>query len=518
MVVLYTARWALVVLIGLSGLILAALSLVAWRRRRSPDGRSFFIFAALVALYTFGYMGELASDTLPAIRFWLRVESLGIAFLPAAWIVFAVNHAKTKNEHWTRLKAILFTLSAITFLLSNTSELHHLHYGPLSLNPHAPFPVAAIIPGPWYWFHSLYINLAVLYGNILFARAWRSAPPAQSNQAFVLFLGSLFPWGVYIAYLLGAIPWGLDPHPAAFLVPGLLYAWAAFGLGMFETVPLARQEVFQRLSDSLLVFDRDGRLADFNLAAVRTFPFLAGEAKGRHGRDLFRNCAAMLPVLDGAASEQVMYLEVDGVRINYQLQRIGLLDGHDAAAGFIVVLRDITNFSSVMEGLRLQAATDPLTKAWNRTRWKKVGRELVAAAAANEQPLSLILADLDDFKIVNDTHGHVSGDQVLAAFARTCRGSLRAEDIFGRYGGDEFVIILPGVDKAGTAALAERLRREIEAMTVADGGTLVSITASFGVITARGGEETSLDDLVRKADAMMYQAKEAGGNRVAVYE
>lgn len=518
MVALYSARWALVALIGLSLLVIGTLSLFAWRRRRSPLGRAFFLFTLLVTFYTFGYMFELASDTLPAIRFWLRVESVGIAFLPAAWIILAVHHTKTQNDHWTQLKAVLLMLSTITFLLSNTSEIHHLHYGPLRLNPEAPFPVVIFEPGPWYWIHSAYINLAVLYGNILFARAWRHAPSEKSKQAFVLFLGSLFPWGVYIAYLLKAIPWGLDPHPAAFLAPALLYAWAAFGLGMLETVPLARQEVFQRLSDSLLVFDREGRLADFNLAAGRTFPVLTDGAKGKQGRDLFREYAAMLPILGGSADEQTMYLQADGERTNYQLQRIELHDGQGEDAGFIVVLRDITHFSAIVEGLRLQASIDPLTKAWNRTRWKKIGKELVAQARRNNNPLSLILADLDDFKIVNDTNGHISGDAVLADFAATCRGNLRPEDIFGRYGGDEFVIILPGVDKAGAAALAERLRQAVEAMAVADGDTLVSVTASFGVITARGGEADSLDDLVRKADTMMYEAKEAGGNRILVHQ
>ncbi|MDT8903211.1 histidine kinase N-terminal 7TM domain-containing protein [Anaeroselena agilis] len=513
-----SARWALVTLIGLSVLIIGILLLASWRRRRSPLGRTFFLFALLVAFYTFGYMCELASDTLPAIRFWLRIESVGIAFLPAAWVTLAVYHTRAQNARWAHIKAVLLMLSAITFVLSNTSEFHHLHYGPLRLNPDAPFPVVAFEPGPWYWVHTVYINLAVLYGNILYARAWRNAPPAKSKQAFVFFLGSLFPWGVYIAYLMKAVPWGIDPHPAAFLVPAVLYAWAAFGLGMLEIVPLARQEIFQMLSDSILVFDREGRLADFNLAAGRTFPFLTEQAKGKRGSGLFQEHVAMQHFLDGSADEQTMYIKVDGERINYQLQRIELYDGQGEDAGFIVVLRDVTRFSTIVEGLRLQASIDPLTKAWNRTRWKKVGRELVGHARRSNAPISLILIDLDDFKIVNDTHGHLSGDSVLADFARICRGNLRAEDIFGRYGGDEFVIILPGVDKAGAAALAERLRQAVEAMGSAYGDAMVPVTASFGVITPVSGEEFSLDDLIRKADMKMYEAKNAGGNRVYVHK
>jgi diguanylate cyclase (GGDEF)-like protein len=478
-------------------------------------GRAFFLLTFLVTFYTFGYMCELASNTLAAIRFWLRVEAVGIAFLPTAWIVLAVHHTGVQNKRWFQLQAFMLLLSAVTFILSNTSEFHNLYYGSLILNPEAPFPVVTFVPKLWYWIHTIFINLAVFCGNILYTRAWVKAPIDKSQQAFVLLLGSLFPWVVFIAYLLGVIPWGIDPIPIAFLVPGLLYAWATFGLKMLEVTPIARQAVFQKLSDGVFVFDREGRLADFNAAGSKAFPEVTAEAKGRDGIKLFREYPVMQSIFDGPTDEQEsMWIETDGAKVNYQLQRIELHDRDGDMVGFMVILRDITQFAAIVEGLQLQADIDPLTKTWNRNRWQQDGETLLVQARQKKDAISLILVDLDDFKPVNDTYGHLAGDAVLHEFALTCRKNLRAQDIFGRYGGDEFVIILPGVNAAEAAQLAERLKRAVESMTVMAGERNIKVTASFGVVTEQEWGPISLEELVQKADEALYEAKKAGENFV----
>lgn len=472
-----------------------------------------------MTFYTFGYMCEIASNTLEAIRFWLRIESVGIAFLPTAWIVLAIHHTRAQNKRWPQLQAFLLMLSAITFIFSNTSELHHLHYGPLRLNPEAPFPVVTFVPGPWYWFHTIFINLAVLWGNILYARAWIKSPSDKSQQAFVLFLGSLFPWSVFIAYLLRIIPWGIDPNPIAFLVPGLLYAWATFSLKMLEIAPIAKQAVFQKLSDGVLVFDREGCLADFNAAGSRAFPELSANAKGKEGIELFREYPAIISIFASPTDERrTMWLEADGETVNYRLQRIELYDREEGMVGFMVILQDITHFSAIVEGLRLQADIDPLTKVWNRNRWQEDGEALLAQTHRKQGPISLILADLDNFKPINDTYGHLLGDCVLRDFAMTCRKNLRAQDILGRYGGDEFVVILPGVNISEAVELAERLKRAVESMTVAAGEREIKFTASFGVAMEHEWGSISLEELIRKADEVLYEAKKAGGNCVCMSE
>ena len=124
-----------------------------------------------------------------------------------------------------------------------------------------------------------------------------------------------------------------------------------------------------------------------------------------------------------------------------------------------------------------------------------------------------MLADLDAFKAVNDRFGHPSGDLVLRAFARTLRETAREIDIAGRWGGEEFALILPGTDAAGGAAVAERARAAFEATEIAGAdGETIRITASFGV--ASFADAGSVDVLVASADGALYRAKRSGKNRV----
>jgi len=125
------------------------------------------------------------------------------------------------------------------------------------------------------------------------------------------------------------------------------------------------------------------------------------------------------------------------------------------------------------------------------------------------------MADIDHFKRVNDEHGHRIGDRVLAETARVLRGAIRATDGVGRYGGEEFLIILPGTDAAGAAVLAERLRSAVEGSPVRDAaGEPFSVTISLGVGEHADGDDK--DSLVTRADTALYRAKAGGRNRVEV--
>jgi diguanylate cyclase (GGDEF)-like protein len=127
----------------------------------------------------------------------------------------------------------------------------------------------------------------------------------------------------------------------------------------------------------------------------------------------------------------------------------------------------------------------------------------------------VVLADLDDFKQVNDHYGHAAGDEVLKAFAGALRKTVRESDVAGRWGGEEFALVLPGTDAEGGARLAERARAAIEARQVKmPNGDLCSVTASFGV--AAYPESRELGEILAAADSALYAAKGAGKNRVMI--
>ena len=136
-----------------------------------------------------------------------------------------------------------------------------------------------------------------------------------------------------------------------------------------------------------------------------------------------------------------------------------------------------------------------------------------AARQGTASPLSVLFIDLDWFKPINDTHGHACGDHCLRAVAQALCGQLRPGDVVGRYGGEEFLVLLPGSDAAAARVLAERLRRTIEGLSIEWEGRRIRVTASFGLAGMRE-RDTGLASLLARADKALYQAKREGRNCV----
>ncbi|MFP5430673.1 MAG: GGDEF domain-containing protein [Gammaproteobacteria bacterium] len=157
---------------------------------------------------------------------------------------------------------------------------------------------------------------------------------------------------------------------------------------------------------------------------------------------------------------------------------------------------------------------DGLTGVWNRRYLMERLEHELAVARRSQRPLSLILLDLDHFKHINDRYGHATGDRVLIEAARTLQGCIRDIDHLGRYGGEEFVVLLPFCDTDMAVAIAERCRRHIESLAIRHEGEAIPVTSSFGVTTLPVGATSTGEALTHSADLGLYRAKAEGRNRV----
>lgn len=178
----------------------------------------------------------------------------------------------------------------------------------------------------------------------------------------------------------------------------------------------------------------------------------------------------------------------------------------------LAILQELAAVAMDRIELLQSAATDSLTEALTRRAFKLEADRLISLALRHQHNLSTIVLDIDRFKSVNDTHGHAAGDEALRAVAATCKANLRAGDLFGRLGGEEFCIVLPHVDREGAKAVAEKMRAAISAQPVEGDFGALTVTASFG-ISSLSIVTKDIETLLAQADAAMYHAKNSGRDR-----
>ena len=220
----------------------------------------------------------------------------------------------------------------------------------------------------------------------------------------------------------------------------------------------------------------------------------------------------------GAGEPLVLPLGGDGdeSRLYLYPPSDGFSDESRELARWLATQASIALENARLHGLvKAQAVTDELTGLANRRRFMEVLTLELKRAERFESPLGLVLADLDDFKLVNDRFGHHTGDEALRALSGVFRAGLRDVDLAARLGGEEFAVLLPETDEIGSAGVADRLRAELADIEVqGPGGATLSVTASFGV--AVYPEARTSDELLTLADAALYRAKAEGKNRVSV--
>jgi diguanylate cyclase (GGDEF)-like protein len=185
-----------------------------------------------------------------------------------------------------------------------------------------------------------------------------------------------------------------------------------------------------------------------------------------------------------------------------------------ANGGRMLTYCDVTDLIRNAEQLERLATTDSLTSLYNRRHFMELAATEWSRYLRHRRPLSMLMIDIDHFKLVNDRYGHAAGDDAIASIAATCRESKRAADIVGRLGGEEFAILLPETDQVQARVLAERIREKVAGRSLSTQGVEFSMTISVG-IAAASADMSGADALLRAADRALYQAKADGRNRTA---
>ncbi len=278
---------------------------------------------------------------------------------------------------------------------------------------------------------------------------------------------------------------------------------------------------------AVVSLDADGLIDGVNASVLRQTGFSESETLGRT-LEMFEARDASSPA--SSAADQIFAARRNGWHLeeswhkrwggkHYWCQTLIAVRSEagdiecSKTGSYTVVLRDVTKQEFNAAKLRDMLTTDHLTGASNRAHFFEIADRERDRARRHHQPLSLIALDVDNFKLVNDTHGHGGGDEALRVIAGACLNLLRPSDLFARIGGEEFALLLPATDLSEAEELAERLRFAIGATSIKLSGATFRCTASFGCAVMTN-QDSSVSGLLAAADRALYEAKRAGRNRV----
>lgn len=262
--------------------------------------------------------------------------------------------------------------------------------------------------------------------------------------------------------------------------------------------------------EGIVVTDNAGKVVLVNPAAERLLGKSAARIAGDGFNNLFDDPSLIWRCDDIGEARMPVNVDYNGHTLQVMASVIRAADSH--IVGAAAMLRDITEEKRLENELRRLSTTDALTGLHNRRHLDETMHMEFVRAQRAHVPFSVIMFDVDHFKRFNDTHGHDQGDRVLQAVASVARHVVREYDVPCRYGGEEFLVILPETGNGDAVAVAERLREDIEAMRV-DG---LRVTISLGVASFPDVHADTADQMIELADQALYRSKEAGRNRVSV--
>ena len=289
--------------------------------------------------------------------------------------------------------------------------------------------------------------------------------------------------------------------------------------------------IFEDSKDMIFIAGLDGQIEDVSPACVEVLGFtkmaltqmkIFDVIVNPADRDRFQNA---IVDQDSVINFEFELQRKDGQVIQTLVSATTRLEENGRVTGVQGSVSDITSRKKA-ETERLRALkfeqisiTDPLTKIYNRRFFNEVVEKEIERAKRSDSPLAVILLDIDHFKNINDTYGHLTGDQVLINLANLCHQNIRSMDFLARFGGDEFVILMPSMDRKSAQETAERLRVMVdEKPLAASEKTDVSVTISLGIADWDTNNPIGINALLNRADQALYRSKEAGRNRVMVWK
>lgn len=505
-----------VVIMTLTGVFQIILAIIGYTNRQVFAGTKTFAWLSLFsAIYAFGHAFELTSSTLDGAMFWVVFQYLGLPFTAPGTLILVLQYVGL-DKHLNKVTYFLYYLiPIISVTLVATNSYHHLFYKSVEVTYHQGTPLLDMTIGQWYIVHGSYTSGTLLIGFLFLIRYWLKTKSRQWKQILTLMIGIILPVIASFVYLVGLTPLGIDPVPIVMFFTASLYLWAILSTHMLVVAPIAKDSVFDSMRDGVIVLDLSNQVAEYNSAAFKLFPNLK---IGIMIEDVERAGNKISKTLDdfvGKSITREIEYNIQNSISYFQIRVSPIQKRNGQVVGTAIVLQNVTEYKQLQYQLEALAYKDGLTGIFNRSYFLEQSKQKLKEMTDKRETISFILFDIDHFKQINDNFGHFAGDKAIQHTVSVCKNMLEEEMIFGRYGGEEFVLMLPSYTRTDATAFAEVLRRRLDETTLRYNDQDIRVTASFGVTGIdENTRNHSVDQLLKEADHALYKAKRNGRNCV----
>ena len=485
----------------------------AFSRRDRRRALYFSLLAMAVLFYILGYLLEINATTPGEAMMALRIENIGIPLVMPFFCLTALGFYKPRLlRPWMTVVSAIY--GAFMFILIFFNDSHLLYYTSISMEYNGAFYAAQLGKGPMYFVQQIVSTSGMFMVYIMLATQFIRGSAKLRSQMNFFIIGSLFGFSANIAYFAGnVVPMGIDPMPIALTVGLVFFSIVLRKHKLMDIVPAAFDMAIENMDDAAIVLDNDWGFIYCNEKAKKLFPVLSQFS----GSEEIMRASGWPPELGPQLEKDITFEIVNPATGEVTLQHAGvndIFDGSNKVIGVSIIIRDITETTNMFKQIEALAITDHLTGVFNRRHFMTLIDRQMGLAQRHDLPVSILLLDIDFFKKVNDTYGHIAGDQVLRFVVQAVTQQMRAHDVLARYGGEEFIILAAENDEDSLMIFADRLRQAIEEMVIEFEGNTIRITASFGAVLISPGQ--SFEDGMEAVDRALYEAKNGGRNMVVM--
>ncbi len=502
-------------IVGSSLAFLFVVLVYALKNRSVAGSKAFLLQIICVTIWSVGSLLEMLSASEQSMLLWRNIEQIGIFLLPVAFVYFSLDYA-----HYDKLKKylpflLIISVTAIVLIFTD-SKTHIMRNGYIiSYSPlfGKALSVSQTTTGKVLVAYNYLLALISLVILFVFSRQVNRSMRRQVMLTF-LATGLVF----FLSFLKAAFLEGTSiniPIVTIYLPGGLILFYNLYRNDFFRVSPIARDKIFDVIEMGIIVTDRSGMIADINPSATQILQSCFSvdtKLSGKKMEEMFATYPEWIEMTKTFSAGEIE-LKLENDRLCYiHILVYPLQSNRGVSIGSVTIMRDVTVLRMQEFALKAKAETDSLTGLMNRDSFMAAFQQKLKDAAQNGEHISVLMMDLDKFKDINDTCGHNSGDRVLQAFAEVLKTVLRHEDAIARFGGDEFVAILPGVAKKEANEIAGRILNAVNRkVVVLENGTEIQLRLSIGICDNE--TITSEETMLKFADRAMYAAKNNSGNR-----